>query len=193
MSYRFKNVKQKRGKTKGIVIVTLPNLIEMASHIDPDILVGSTVYTWGEVQKYFFREVVRESLPMHYSVELVDKDYAIYTGEALTVPSYFLQELAAHNVIPYTLQDSICVCVMENFNIDIPDNRMWDLLAHRVITPLMRTNGLDEGDVTFLDEIVNWDTYKVKHREKKVKFLMGKSKRFDRIQLISSVKKYSKR
>jgi len=158
--YKLKIFNEKRIKTRHIIITQAINLIDFNFYIDPIVYKGTYKYTWGIWQKYLLKDLYKPALPMHYFEELLDKDYVVYKGLPDYHRSYFLKDLANYDIIESIYKDAILVVIGENFQIDIPEGRMYDHLVTKVILPLMNQYKIPKDNVKILDQCLsnNWKT-----------------------------------
>jgi hypothetical protein len=199
MHYEIKNTVGYRRKDRQIVLTPFRNLVERGSYIEPEVLVGSYRYAWGKILNYFFSELQvgmkrdRNGLPMHFGVELIDKDYAIMVGQPLTVPSYWMGALADEGVVPYELREAIVVCMVEDFTVDIPEERMLQMMAHQLITPMMAKLDVPINRVVMIDEIIAWDRFRAAVKAESLPYdRMVPSTYWDRAQLEFAIQKFKK-
>ncbi|QXN67885.1 hypothetical protein FPHOBKDP_00131 [Listeria phage LPJP1] len=152
MKYPIREDHRKRVKTNYIIITHANNLIKRGTHINNALRQRTFKYTWGIWQEYLMTHVNKRYLPMHYFIELIDKDYAVLKGLSDHKPSYFINDLVDEGVIKYVYRDSILIVIGDNFSINNPDTRMIDHLATKVILPLMKTYNLSWNKIQFFDE-----------------------------------------
>lgn len=182
--------KEKRMESKNIVLVTLPSMIKKGSFIDPNLLLGSTNFTNESIERYFLTELNNRQLPYHYACEQVKGDFPIFIGENQFTPSSYLSELAELNLIPYSMRHSILICLFEDFNIDIPNERMYHMLSSRLLSKLMKEHNVDQSRVHFIDEILNWQAVDIATKSKYLEYPIKKSNFFNRVVLDNILKGY---
>lgn len=147
-----------RRQGQHIVIAQMNSITPVRTILDPSIWWGSSsVYTWGKVQEYFTRHPFarRNQLPMHFYSEYLYDDYVTYVGCPKTNKSWFLQQAAAAGVIPVQYQDAILIVTQENYTLSTVENRCWKVLAHSLLTPMMREDGISRERVVFFEQIVD--------------------------------------
>ncbi len=160
--YEIKKTVEERRKNKYIILTHVRNFYEANTFLSPEVLIGTYRYSWGKLMHYFMVELQsgirreRDGLPIHFGVELIDKDYAIMVGQPLVTPSYWVRRLAEQAVIPYEMRDAVVICLLEDFSIDIPDDRMLRMLAHQLLTPLMTILDIPQQRILYIDSIVDW-------------------------------------
>ncbi|BDE75543.1 hypothetical protein [Staphylococcus phage S6] len=160
MYYEIKQDRRRRSNTfqTHIIITHMNNLILKENKFsDRNLLKGSYKYSWGKVQNYLIRHANIRALPMHYYVELIDKDYAVMEGLSDYKPSYYLQELADKGIIPQKYKNSILIAVADDFNLYNPDVRMFKHLADKLLVPLCKRHRLSFHEIKLLDEIYRDD------------------------------------
>ena len=94
-------------------------------------------------------------MPMHYYAEYLDDDYVTYVGCPLTNRSWFLQMAVAAGVLPVVYNDAILIVLQENYGVEVTDKRLWRILSHTVISPLMRLFDITRDRVLFFEKIAN--------------------------------------
>ena len=150
--YQLRNHFDRRIKNQFIVLTQSINLIDTSQMINPIVYNSSYKYTWGLWQEYFLRDLYKPVLPVHYFTELLDKDYVIYKGLADQTRSYFLKDLADNQIIYPHFREAILVGIDNNFDVEIPEQRMYDHLVQKVILPLMYQYNISFNNVRILDD-----------------------------------------
>lgn len=156
MYYEIKQDRRRRNQAfqTHIIITHMHNLLLKENKFDnKDLLKGSYKYSWGKVQNYLIRYAYNRGLPMHYYVELLDKDYVVFEGLSDYKPSYFLQELADKGIIHQKYRNSILIAIADDFSIYNADTRMLKHLADKLLIPLCKRERLSLHEVKIMDEI----------------------------------------
>ena len=147
-----------RRQGRHIVIASLASLIPYEAVVDPSVWgVGNSEYTWGRVQKFFARlpAARRNQMPMHFYSEYLYDDYVSYVGCPLSNRSWFLQQAVAAGVLGIEYVDAILVVTQENWGVEAVEKRLWQLLAHNVVTPLMRLFDVPRNRVVFFENLAS--------------------------------------
>lgn len=149
-----------RRQGRHIIIAQIENILPLQMVIDPDIWGGGNArYTWGQVQQFFSRypKARHGQQPCHYYCEYLDKDYVTYVGCPLTNRSWFLQMAVALGILPIMYLDAVLIVLQENYGVEVTDKRLWRVLAHTTLTPLMRMFDIPRSQVVFFENIANVD------------------------------------
>jgi hypothetical protein len=136
----------------------MESIVPLHSTLDPSIWGGGdSTYTWKRVQEFFYRrpEARNGQMPMHYYAEYLDDDYVTYVGCPLSNRSWFLQMAVAAGVLPVMYNDAILIVLQENYGVEVTDKRLWRILSHTVISPLMRLFDVTRDRVVFFEKIAN--------------------------------------
>ncbi|NPB00395.1 MAG: N-acetylmuramoyl-L-alanine amidase [Crenarchaeota archaeon] len=97
------------------------------------------------------QQIVRETNVMlymepdcvfHYIVELVGKDYEVFIQRPFLYTSPYFN-IPGNNIY----NSAIHIGIMGNYNVQKPVARMYDVLAYRLIAPLLYQYGLDQTKV----------------------------------------------
>lgn len=143
-----------RRRTDYIFITHSSNLI-IKDHIPSAKLIkGSNSYSWGEWERYLYSWGNKKKLPMHYFMELIDKDYAAIKGLAENRPSYYIDEQIASAVIKAKYRNSILIVLGDDYDLRIPSSRLYEQLSEKIIVPLMKLYNLDWSRVVTFDECI---------------------------------------
>ena len=188
--YQIYNYRKRRIKTSYIIICHAVDLIKTNIYIDPIVKLGNYKYTWGIWQEYFLRNINKYALPCHYFMELLDKDYVIYNGLPDFKPSYFLEDLVKYGILEHQYSNSILIVIGENFNVDIPEQRLLDHLCDKLLSQLVRQYNLNDfSRIKILDECLalNWQNFL---KMSNVDYDLQPMKYFDKINLKMSYNKY---
>ncbi|WPH64114.1 hypothetical protein [Staphylococcus phage vB_StaM_PB50] len=160
MYYDIKQDRRRRSNTfqTHVVITHMNNLILKENKFDDrNILKGSYKYSWGKVQNYLIRHANIRALPMHYFVELIDKDYVVIEALSDYKPSYYLQELADKGIIPQKYRNSILIAISDDFSLYNPETRMFKHLSDKLLIPLAKRHRLSFHEIKLIDEIYSDD------------------------------------
>lgn len=147
-----------RRQGKHIIIACMESVTPLQTTLDPNIWGGGTSgYTWGTVQKFFARSPLarKGQMPMHFYTEYLSEDYVTYVACPITNRSWFLQLAVATGVLPVMYNDAILVVLQENYAVENVERRLWEILSHTVLTPLMRDYGVRKEQVLFFEQLAN--------------------------------------
>lgn len=157
--YQIWKNKLVRKRTEYIIISQAINTRDNKyPYFDNSLIKSNLTYTWGKWQEYYMQDLKKRMLPCHYYVELLDRDYVVYKGLAEEHPSYFIDELVSAGVIKPEYKHALFVTIGENYNIDIPEYRMYEHLAEKCLVDLLRRYKLNKNRIMYIDEILtdNW-------------------------------------
>jgi hypothetical protein len=143
-----------RRQQRYVVVATVESLVPLGTTLDPSIWGGgSSEYTWGRVRRFFTRlpQARRRQLPMHYYAEYLRDDYVVYVGCPETNKSWFLQDAVAHGALRPEYLDSLLVVVQDNYGVEVVERQLWRVLAHQLLTPILRREGLNRDRVRFFE------------------------------------------
>jgi hypothetical protein len=108
----------------------------------------------------------------------------------MSTPSYFLEELASKMIIPRDFINSIVIAVEDNYEVEIPDKRMLDILAKQ-IAGIVNTYKIPYmKNIYFFNEIL-FPNYENRLNESDLmydKFL--KNIYYDKVFFLNVLKKY---
>ena len=171
-----------------IIITHMPNLIlKDFSYLDENLIRGSYKYSWGHTQNYLHRHAFRYGLPMHYYVELLDKDYVVFKGITEFKPSYYINELVDEGIIERRYRGAILIVIAEDFSLSTPEPRMLAHLSDKVLVHLKKTQGIQYNKVKYLDECFTDDYLdNIEHSRFKFKPMT----KFDKIRLTNQFRRY---
>ena len=188
----YKPDRDYRRQGKHIIIAQMESIVPLHATMDPSIWgAGDIAYTWKRMQEFYYRrpEARNGQLPQHYYCEYLDDDYVVYVGCPLTNRSWFLQQAVATGVLPVVYNDAILIVLQENYGVEVTDKRLWRILSHTTITPLMRMFDITRDRVLFFENIANRDAINGPdwpYRFREPTFL-------DPLQLDTFLKEYEKR
>lgn len=188
--YIIRNDRRIRRKTQYIILTHSRNLIE-DFYINPKVIQGYHGYTWGLWQKYFIKDLQKDLLPCHYFAEYLENDYVIYKGLGDVQYSYFLEDLVSASIIPYQYLNSILIDIGIDFSLYIPDNRLYEHLADKLICPLIREYKLDFTRVKYIDDCLN-ENWEENLKNSTLKYKYTKAQFFDFNILKLNLDKYKK-
>ena len=181
-----------RRQGRHIIIAQMESIVPLQTTLDPSIWGGgNSDYTWGRVQQFYARSPLarKGQMPMHYYAEYLDDDYVTYVGCPLSNKSWFLQSAVAAGVLPIQYMDAILVVLQESYTLENIDRRLWKLLAHTTLSPLMRLFDVSKERVLFFENLVNREAVE----SEKWPFRWREPTFLDPIQLLLFLKEYEKR
>ena len=181
-----------RRQGKHIIIVQMENMTPLHTTLDPSIWGGgSSEMTWRRVQRFFMRSPLSRNgqVPCHFYTEYLVDDYETFVGCPLSNKSWFLNLAVATGVIPVIYNYAILITLQENYSLESMDKRLWEVLAHSVITPLMREYSITNERVVFFENIVDRN----KANSEQWPFRWREPVFLDPIQLDMFIKEYEKR
>jgi len=192
-----------RRRTKNIIITSLPTITprwQVRTLLKPSTLaVGNITFTWQEVQEFFmFNPLSRNrQLPMHYYAEYFDDDYNIYVGLPFSNTSWVLEKLIDLGMLSSAFRESILIVLQEDYSKEPLDDRLMDLLAHQLITPLLKEYKLSRyNNIHFLENLLDGQIIKELNQNTKISdkypFYYREPVFLDEVQLEKRIKKYSK-
>jgi len=191
--YKIHNYKKNKrdNRIDHIILTQAKNLYQKGTYLQPDNMLGSYHYTWGDWQSYFYEELKLKRLPMHYYTELVDQDYVIYKGLNKYTRSKFLQDLVKHHVIPYKYLDSLLVVIGEDYTVDPMDKRMYNHLSDKLFSEIMYYNDINYNQIIYLDDILTRD-WKQMLKNSPLEYQIEPAKFFDPHYMYIQMKDYKK-
>ena len=181
-----------RRQGKHIIIAQMESIVPLHTTLEPYIWGGGdSTYTWKKVQEFYYRrpEARNGQFPMHYYVEYLGDDYVTYVGCPLTNRSWFLQQAVAAGVLPIQYMDAILIVLQENYGVEVTDKRLWRVLSHTTITPLMRLFDITRDRVLFFEKLANREAV----NSEKWPFRFREPTFLDPLQLDLFIKTYEKR
>jgi hypothetical protein len=182
-------------RPRHIIFTTLHNLMVKGMYFPPAFLKGNYKYSFSTVEDYFYYTLQNKSLPFHFYVEFLEKDYAAFLGAPYTNSSWFIQKLVDNGCINYMYNDAFLVVVQEDWRLEIPERRLLEFLANFIFTPLMKEYKIRKEDVIFLDDIIlpNTENKMIQNKSLLDRFMLEKSKYYDHNIMIMALNKYIKR
>ena len=190
--YEIYNFRDKRLKTKKIVISHATNTFQTGSYLLPIVREGArNHYTWGKWQEYYYEELKKKKLPNHYFVEELENDWVINVGLPSVEPSYFLQELADAKAIPFQYRDALFITIGFDFSIFPMPDRMAEQMCDKLLSPLLYQHKMDFLDVVYLDDVLSagWKTLM---QSSGLKYEITPQKYFDINTLYMTLNNYKK-
>lgn len=181
--YQIWKNKEFRPKTEYVILCQAKNTRETRfAHFNPLLIKSTMQYTWGYWQEYYMEDLKRRKLPCHYYVEYLDRDYVVFQGLSEEYPSYFIRELVEAGIVKSEYKNAILVTIGENYNIDIPEFRMYEQMCSKCLCSLMRRYKLNQERIVYFDEILspNWE---VMLKQSELTYDIETTSNFDRVIL----------
>lgn len=190
--YNYRDLMSEQRPT-GILINTIPGMINVDRNlIDPMLLFRNKYYTWNIFEQYFIHDCAKDDVPIHYAVEYVGNDYVIHKGCCDVNYSWYLKELVRNGILHPKYSSYLLVTVLENWFNEIPEERMWHILAHRLLTPYMKQYRMLKDKISFLTEVMNWDVYNIMRANNILKYNIPKDTFLEPKILDFALSKYKK-
>ena len=151
---------QKKRHSNKIIFVHLTNFIKSGYYFPPDLLDRSKFYTFNKVKEFYFETMEKEQLPFHYYVDRLGNDWEVMLGAPLNYKSDWLQDMINFGYISAEYKEAVVVCIHDNFNRHIPDERMFKVLGQKIVEPYMFINKLTYNlAIHWFDEIFDFSKY----------------------------------
>lgn len=193
--YPVKKV-EKRQQSKFVVITTLSNLSVRLNPMSPDMKLHQGYYFFDKVSKYFRERLEYREIPFHYYLNEIKGDWNTFIPTPYDYRSVFLKESVEQGYLPFWFKDAILIVVQDNYSIRIPDDRVYDMMASKVLDPLLSTLkvGRFMDSVFWLDEVFDFNKYNADKELYKVdhnyKYDVQPMKYFDRVIFNLQCRKY---
>lgn len=146
----------------------------------PALLKRNDSYTWSAFDDYFRSDLYKRDVPMHYGIEKVGQEWDIHVGTPLCNRSWYLEELILAGLISQEYANCKVVAIMDNLYENIPEERMYRALWHKLFSPWLRTSHLDYRYIHFIDELVDWDLFNSLKNQGKIDYDIWPAIFFDR-------------
>lgn len=85
----------------------------------------------GKLRSYQYIKQMEPDLNYHYVVEMIEEDYEVLTGRPFAVFCDYPDILSP-------MDYSFHICLMGNYNYDIPDRRVYQKICYNLLSPMMR-------------------------------------------------------
>ena len=156
--YTIRKFKSRRQKTDYIILCHSINLIKKDLRINPIVRRGTYKLTWDIWQEYFMHTQQLLDVPCHFYTELLNEDYVIFTGLPIQKKSSYLEELANNGIIQPQFKNAVLVMIGENFEYDLPEERMFEHISNRIISPVSYQYKIPLERVVLFDDCLttNW-------------------------------------
>lgn len=112
---------------------------------DADILFDKPTFQINKLAKTIY-ELDRMYLPYNFIIEKVGDDYHPIVSAPLLTKAPFLDIEDEH-------QEGVHIAVMGNMNADQPDRKLYNVMAIRVIIPMMKAFKISEKNIVTHSEI----------------------------------------
>ena len=178
-NYEIRKIRDRMRQPKKIIISQCRNFYEKETHLEPSVMMGSSKYTFGTWQFYFYKILQKWRMPMHYFIEQLANDFVGFIAHPEYSRSYFIEDLVENNIIDQSYLDSIVICIAENYTIEQSSKRLYEQLAIKLLVPiqLRYSKYIDfNTDVKYIDEIINWENYFKAVESGKIKYDITPSK-----------------
>lgn len=114
----------------------------------PELEMDKTTFQTGKLHTLNYSVNHEKETGFNFIVERVGNDFHVICSQPLMTKCEF------HD-IDEKYWRSVHVCLMGNYNKDIPMNRMYSVLSYRILAPLMRLFIIKEEDILFHSTISN--------------------------------------
>lgn len=154
------NTGDMRRNNKFIVISHISNFVLRTHPFPPDLRHKTTYNSLPELREYYRELVEMKQIPFHYHVAKLKRDWEIVTSAPSHYRSPILDEAAENYYVEDKYKDAIIVCLQDDYSLNTPDERTFEVISSQIIAPFLHQNRLDfRQSVFFFDEIFNWEKY----------------------------------
>lgn len=144
MPLRLSLLKLRRTKVKNIIIHHTSELYRR-----PDLKIDTSQFQTNKLISNML-ETHKVDLNYHFILEKVKDDYFVIFGRPFVL-------LCDFDIDPYINASSIHIGLLGDYNIRIPEMRMYLILAYRLISPLMKHFGLSFNRIKTHQEVSSLD------------------------------------
>ena len=158
--YKFRKLfyVQKRRNNEKIIFCHLTNVINRDFYFEPDLLDKTNYYSFMKIKNYFFERMNLEQLPFHYYVNKINGEWEIFTAAPLNYKSPYLQDLINLGYLPSEYKNATLIVIQDNFELNIPEIRLFKTLGQKIIEPHMFLNKRNfNNSIFWFDDIVYFD------------------------------------
>jgi hypothetical protein len=149
-----------RRHNKFIILSHISNFVPTTHAFPPDLRNRTEHYCFNEIKSFYRERMEKKQMPFHYYASKIRKDWELMVAAPQTYRSPIVAAAAQEYYIEDRFKDAIFVCVQDNFSLNIPDERLYQLLGSQLIEPLMNQFRVNFRDSVFWwDEIFNWEKY----------------------------------
>jgi hypothetical protein len=113
----------------------------------PELEMDKTTFQTGKLNTINYSKYRKET-GFNFIIERVDDDFQAICSQPLMTK-------CEYDDIDEKYWTAVHICLMGNYNKDIPMNRMYKVLSYRVLAPLMRLFIIKEDDILFHSTISN--------------------------------------
>jgi hypothetical protein len=155
---------EKRRVNKHIIITQVSNFSLRTNPLTPELEGYVPYYAYRRVFNYFRENQELHQVPFHFYVNEIQNDWEVFNAAPLNYRSPWLGSLIDNFYIDSFYQDAIVIAIQDDFSLRIPDERMYSVLASRVIAPLLQTlrMGTYIDCVHWLEDIFDYKRYSQK-------------------------------
>ena len=156
----------RRKTDRQIVLAHVSDFVLKTHPFPPDLRNRTSYHSLPELRDYYRERVEMRHFPFHYYCNLIKNDWEIQLTAPQDLRSPILHEASEQYYVDPRYKDAVIICVQDNYALNTPDPRTWQVLAYEVIAPLCRQFGVNFRDsVSWFDEIWNWDKYERDQKE----------------------------
>jgi len=196
MNRQIKNEKilSRMADPRYIILAPLYNMLSTSTVFPPNIVIKNYKYSWPAVQNYYQFIQNRDTMPMHWFVEFLDKDYVFHVGMPLSFNSWYLAELIKMKVIHHQYKNAFVICIQDDWRLEVPDRRMIEGICHFLISPLLREYKINRNNVVPLSDILVENALDIARFQDNIlnRFDLSKAKYYDHIITQTTLKRFLK-
>lgn len=166
-------------RTRTNYVILVPSLyFKEKFYIDNCVINSGSLFVYNIWTKYFMDSLKHKTLPFHYYIGKAGNDFTPLLGQPDCNKSYFIQDLVSASIIDYQYLYSLVIMIDFNFNYTIMEKRMGEILACRIINPILHNYNLQPTQVKFIDECYK-DNWRENLKESTLEYELDESKFFD--------------
>lgn len=149
-----------RRHDKYIVLAHISDFPLKTHFIEPDLRNKTTYFALNDVRNYFRNRMELKHMPFHYYTSYIKGNWELFTTAPRNYRSPIIDKAAENFYIDDKFKDAVIICVQDNYALNTPDERMFQMLASNLIAPLTSEFRVNFRDSVFWwDEIFNWEKY----------------------------------
>ena len=201
MRYKIEKPVNSKRDERYVIISQVSNFMHRSINISKKYFYGSKHITFPVWEEYFMKDVGYPEkarggklldMPFHYFMEQVSNDFVINVAAPEYMPSSFINKLIDVKLLPPMYRNSIVVAVGEYMVDDVLEKRGYDMLAHRLLVPLIRNNRyLSDKNIVYIDDIVDLAEAYIHFKNKSIPFEIERSLYYDGVDLKNSINHFN--
>jgi hypothetical protein len=151
---------ERRKSDRTIMLSHIANFVPRGWPFPPDLRNRTTYHALPELREFYRERREFRHMPFHYYACMIKGEWEVFATAPEDIRMPILSDAANEYYLPDRFRDALLICVQDNYSLNTPDPRLWQVLAYHILEPRLDKISRPFRDaVSWWDEEFNWEKF----------------------------------